>query len=126
MTDTRSGDLAPAGAIDAQGLAQRVQALAARLDEAQVRLREAVQTEGEAERLYTVAKANAYLGAEGKTAADRNAVTDKIVAAERERAHVAAGMTKAGLEEVRNLRQVLSALQSVASLQKAQDWKANP
>lgn len=125
MTTTQqSGALAPAGAIDAQGLAQRVQALSQRLDEAQARLREAIQHEGEAERLYTMAKANAFLASSGSVK-ERDAQVDKVVAAERERAHVAAGMTKAAFEEVRNLRQVLSALQSVASLQKAQDWKAN-
>lgn len=103
-------------------LGARMLALSHRLDEAQQKLRAAIVDEGEAERIYTVAKANAYLGAEGKTAAERQAVTDKIVASEKERAHVAAGLTKAAFEEVRNLRQVLSSLQSLASLQRAQQW----
>lgn len=103
-------------------LDQRFSSLSARLDQALAELRTAIQVEAEAERIYTVAKANAYLAAEGKTAADRQAVTDKIVAAERERAHLATGMTKAAFETVRSLRDQMSNLRVVASAQRALDY----
>ena len=108
--------------ITPETLDERFSSLSARLDQALVELRGAIQTESEAERIYTVAKANAYLAAEGKTAADRSAVTDKIVAAERERAHMTAGMTKAAFETVRGLREQMSNLRTVAQAQRSADF----
>lgn len=111
--------------IPLDALVARVGDLSRRLDQAVANLRDAIQAEGETERIYSMAKANAYLAATG-TARERDAATDKVVSAERERAHVAAALTKAAFEEIRSLRQQMSALQTVASAQKAQSWATQP
>lgn len=84
------------------------------LDEAQVELQRCVREESEAEATYRLAKANSYLSTQG-TVGEREAQVDKIVAAERKRAYLAEALSKSALEAVRNRRQQLSVLQSVAS-----------
>lgn len=101
-------------------LTQEMLRLSASLDQAQAHLEECVRTEAQTENEYRKARANAYLGAEGGTVAEREAKVDKITGQERYAAHLAGGMTKAALESVRNRRTQLSVLQTVANAHRAE------
>lgn len=94
--------------------------LSAALDQSQAHLENCVGTEAKAENEYRKARANAWLGAEGRTVAEREARVDKVTHDERHAAHLAAGMTKAALESVRNRRTQLSVLQTVANAHRAE------
>lgn len=67
----------------------------------------------QAENTYRLAKANAYLASSG-TVDSRKASVDKATSPERVTAHTAEALKVAALENVRNRRAQLSALQSVA------------
>lgn len=87
--------------------------LSKKLDEAQAELVKQVSIEATAEHEFRKARANAFLATSG-TVAEREASTDKTTADERYRAHLAQGLAKSALEAVRNIRQQLSALQTLA------------
>lgn len=99
--------------ISVAELNQELIHLSRKLDEAQTSLVGAVQEEAIAENEYRKARANSFLATSG-TVGEREAQTDKTVADERYRAHLAQGLSKAALEAVRNCRQQLSALQTLA------------
>lgn len=84
------------------------------LDEAQAELQRCVHEESVAEAEYRKAKSNAYLSTQG-TVGEREAMVDKTVAAERQRAHLAEGLSRSALEAVRSRRTQLSCLQTIAS-----------
>lgn len=96
-----------------QELSDEMLRLSRLIDDAQMKLVEAVHEEATAEHEFRKARANAYLSTSG-TVGEREAQTDKTVADEKHRAHLAAGLAKAQLEAVRNLRGQLSALQSIS------------
>lgn len=84
------------------------------LDGAQENLNICVREESRAENEYRKARANAYLATEGTVQA-REAQVDKVTDQERYAAHLAAGLSRAALESVRNRRTQLSVLQTVAN-----------
>jgi hypothetical protein len=89
------------------------------LETAQTELVAATVKDSEADRRYRQAKASAYLASSG-TVGERDAYVNKSCDLETYEAHLAAGMAKAALEAVRNRRQVLSSLQSIAGAVKAE------
>lgn len=86
------------------------------LDKAQENLRQALHYEAAAEQEYRVAKAKAWetVPATG-TAASKEAWVDGECAERRRVRDDAVAESKAWMEEVRNKRQILSALQSVSN-----------
>lgn len=88
--------------------------LSAALDQAQANLESCTRNEAVVENEYRKARANAYLATSG-TVGEREAAVDKAVSNERYEAHLAAGLSKAALESVRNHRAQLSVLQTVAN-----------
>lgn len=100
-------------------LTQEMLRLSRLLDEAQADLETWVRREAEAENEYRKARANAYLATSG-TVGERESSVDKTTGEERRKAHLAAGMTKASLESVRNRRTQLSVLQTIANAYKAE------
>lgn len=88
--------------------------LSQRLDAAHEELVRLVNDEAKTEHEYRKARANSYLSTSG-TVGEREAHTDKTVADERYRAHLAAGLAKSQLEAVRSIRAQMSALQTMAS-----------
>lgn len=84
------------------------------LDAAQRDLEERVRAEAHSEAEYRKARASAYLATSG-TVGEREAHVDKAVATERYAAHLAEGLAKSALENVRSKRGQLSALQSIAN-----------
>lgn len=86
------------------------------LDTAQNNLRDSLHYEAAAEQEYRVAKAKAWAACpETGTAASKEAWVDAECAAARRTRDDAVAESKAWMEEVRNKRQILSALQSVAN-----------
>lgn len=89
------------------------------LEVAQEQMIDATIKDSDADRRYRQAKATAYLASSG-TVGERDAHVNKSCDLEIYEAHLAAGMVKAAHEAVRNRRQVLSSLQSIASAVKAE------
>jgi DNA-binding protein YbaB len=84
------------------------------LDQAQQNLEQRSHDWAKKEWEYRVARANAYLAASGTVDARKSSV-DKAVKEEGEAAHLAEALKVAAVEGVRNLRQQLSAFQSLAA-----------
>ena len=76
-------------------------------------------TYAQAENTYRMAKAKAYLEAEG-TVAERQALADLATSTERVVHRIADGMRKALTEAVRSRRQQISALQSLTAAHRAE------
>jgi hypothetical protein len=89
------------------------------LDEAQAELIRATREDAAADRRYRQSKSNAYLASSG-TVGEREATVNKTAGEEGYAAHLAEGLAKAALENVRNKRGQLSALQSIAGAVKAE------
>lgn len=87
--------------------------LSRELDAAHDSLVKASHDWARAENEYRLAKANSYLTSSGTVDA-RKAQVDKTTSGERVQAHTAEALKVAALENVRNKRAQLSALQSVA------------
>lgn len=87
--------------------------LSASLDRAHEELIRASSEWARTENEYRLAKANAFLASSGTVDA-RKATVDKATSVERVAAHTAEALKVAALENVRNRRAQLSALQSVA------------
>lgn len=90
------------------------------MDQAQRDLVAALHAEAEAEHDYRVRRAVAWSEAEGRSVDERSAQVDSATAAERRDRDLATGNAKASMELVRNKRQELSALQSLANALKAE------
>lgn len=88
--------------------------LSRELDSAHEELINASRKWAESENTYRLAKANAFLASSGTVQA-RSAAVDKATSDERRSAHLAEALKVAALENVRNRRAQLSALQSVAN-----------
>lgn len=88
--------------------------LSGELDRAHSALIEASREWARTENEYRLAKANAFLTSSGTVDA-RKAQVDKTTSRERVDAHTAEALKVAALENVRNKRAQLSALQSVAN-----------
>jgi hypothetical protein len=89
------------------------------LDVAQEELKKASRDWARLENEYRKAKANAYLASSGTVDA-RKAAVDKATDQERHDAHLADALRVAALENVRNRRAQLSALQSIANAVKSE------
>ena len=87
----------------------------AALHEYDIRIRE----DAEADKQAKLSHASAYLASSG-TAGERNAHADKGSVDERYRARLAEGLKRSAASAVESKRQWLSALQSIASLTKAE------
>jgi hypothetical protein len=106
---------------------QRLLAQATRIREAEGEYREAITAWVEAERSYKRAQALSFVQVDGKSADERNAKAELQPLAGggtvndlRYAAHLAEGLMDAAKLAVRNRAQELSALQSLASLEKAE------
>jgi hypothetical protein len=89
------------------------------LEQAQDELIAATHKHSEADRRYRQARATAYLASSG-TVGERESYVAKSCDEETYAAHLAEGLAKAAMEQVRNRRQVLSSLQSIAAAVKAE------
>lgn len=99
-------------------LNDQIRTAAEDLNNAQDGLERRIQEAAEAERAYKIAESSLFLAAEGRNKEERQAKAEPGVSDLRYRAHLAEGLSKAGLEAVRNKRTILSALQTVANLSK--------
>ena len=79
----------------------------------------AAHDHAEADNQYRMARAKAWLNADGTVGA-RNATADLATGKERYEARLADGMRQAGLEAVRSRRQQISALQSLSGAFRAE------
>jgi hypothetical protein len=104
--------------VNSASLNEQIRAAAESLESAQEGLEQRVQQAAEAERAYKTAEASLYLANEGRNQKEREAKAEPGLSELRYRAHLAEGLSKAGLEAVRNRRTILSALQTVANLSK--------
>lgn len=95
-------------------LNQELLRLSRLIDEAQEELISRSHEWAEAENTYRLAKANAFLASSGTVDA-RKAAVDKATSRERMDAHLSDALRVAALENVRNRRQQINALQSVAA-----------
>lgn len=99
-------------------LNDQIRSAADALNDAQAGLEHRIQEAAEAERTYKIAEASLFLAADGRNVREREAKAEPGLSALRYRSHLAEGLSKAGLEAVRNKRTILSALQTVANLSK--------
>lgn len=110
----------PAGDVTTpRHLVDEMLRLSRSLDEAQATLEKASRDWARQENEYRKAKANAYLASSGTVDA-RKAAVDKATDQERHDAHLADALRVAALENVRNRRAQLSALQSIANAVKSE------
>lgn len=79
----------------------------------------AIREDAEADKQAKISHASAYLASSG-TAGERSAYADKGSVDERYRARLAEGLKRSAASAVESKRQWLSALQSLASLTKAE------
>lgn len=93
--------------------------LSRQLEKAITYLREQAVESAHAEDRYRMAKAKAYLEAEGTVDA-RRATVDLATSQERVESHIAESLQRAALEAVRSRRQQISALQTLVSAHKAE------
>ena len=89
----------------------------AKMDAAEVEHRDCVIESVEADKACRIAEGSAYLVAQG-TVPEREARVKKECATERYRVRLAEGLERSALEAIRNARQYLSALQSLAAAQR--------
>lgn len=100
-------------------MAAEIRRLIDLLDKSLELLNEEAREYAEAEDAYRMAKARAYMQAEG-TVAERQAQADLATSAERRRAYIADGLRQAALEAVRSRRGQLSAMQSLLAKDRAE------
>jgi hypothetical protein len=104
---------------DLRQLSMQMIAAKSDLEESMAEHERRVHESAEADRVARVAKASAYLAASGAVA-ERQAHVDQTTADVQYRAKLADGLEKSALEAVRSRRQVLSSLQSLAALARAE------
>jgi len=105
--------------VTAADLARTLYAAKREVDAALAEYDRAIREDAEADRAARVAKASAYLAASGPVA-ERQAHVDQTTADLQHRARLAEGLKRSASSAVESRRQWLSALQSLASLQKAE------
>ena len=104
---------------DAASLARSMFDAKRDIDDALTAYQVAIAEDAEADRASKVAKASAYLAASGPVA-ERQAHVDQTTADVQYRARLAEGLKRSAGQTVESRRQWLSALQSLASLTKAE------
>jgi hypothetical protein len=87
------------------------------LEETELEHRRCVAELATADRALRIAESVAYLATAG-TVGERDALTKKATADERYRFKLADGLERSALEAIRNGRQILSSLQSLAAAQR--------
>lgn len=105
--------------MNAHELAKQMLEAKSAIDAAFEEYQRCIIEDAEADKLAKLAHASAYLAASG-TAGERNAHADKGSVDERYRARLADGLKRSAGMAVESKRQWLSALQSLASLTKAE------
>lgn len=98
-------------------LTQEMLGAKARMDAAELEHREQVANLARADRALRIAEATAYLAASG-TVGEREAHMKKATTEERFAHKMADGLERSALEAIRNARQYLSSLQSLAAAQR--------
>ena len=94
--------------------------LSHKIDEGVRHLSRAAGNAADAERVYRLEKAKAWLTVEAGTVPERQAQVDAAVADERHARDIAEGNRLAALEALRSRRAQLSALQSIAAAYRAE------
>jgi hypothetical protein len=102
---------------DAATLSQQMLAAKRDLEAAQAEHVRCVHDAAEKDRTARIAKASAYLSASG-TVQERQAHADQATADVVYAAKLSDGLERSALEAIRNRRQILSALQSLAAAQR--------
>jgi hypothetical protein len=105
--------------VDVAELSQRMMTAKREIDAAFDTYEKAILEDAEADRASKVAKASAYLAASGPVA-ERQASVDQTTADVQYRSRLAEGLKRSAGQAVESKRQWLSALQSLASLSKAE------
>lgn len=107
------------GLVNAIELARQLVDAKREIDAALEQYEEAIYADAEADRAAKLAKATAYLAASGPVA-ERQAQMDEATADVQYKARLAEGLKRAAAQTVESKRQWLSALQSLASLTRAE------
>jgi hypothetical protein len=89
------------------------------IDQALLDYEEAIRVDAEADRTAKIAKSAAYLSSSG-TAGERTAYVDQATSEVQYKARLAEGLKRSASQAVESKRQWLSALQSLASLTRAE------
>jgi hypothetical protein len=89
------------------------------IDEALAAYEQAIHVDAEYDRVAKIAKSSAYLSSSG-TAGERTAYVDQATSEVQYKARLAEGLKRSASQAVESRRQWLSALQSLASLTKAE------
>jgi hypothetical protein len=105
--------------MNAAELAEAMHAAKRDIDAALLEYDRAIREDAEADKQAKIAHASAYLASSG-TAGERTAWADKGSVDERYKARLADGLKRSAAQVVESKRQWLSALQSLASLTKAE------
>jgi hypothetical protein len=105
--------------VNVAELASRMTSAKRDIDEAFDTYEKAIIEDAEADRAAKIAKASAYLAASGPVA-ERQASVDQTTADVQYRARLAEGLKRSAGMAVDSKKQWLSALQSIASLSKAE------
>ena len=105
--------------MNAAELAQQMHAAKREIDAATVEVERAIVEDADADRAAKLAKATAYLAASGPVA-ERQAHVDQATADVQHRARLAEGVKRSAFSALDSKRQWLSALQSLASLTRAE------
>jgi beta-galactosidase/beta-glucuronidase len=105
--------------MNAAELAQAMYDAKREIDAAFLEYDRAIREDAEADKQAKIAHASAYLASSG-TAGERTAWADKGSVDERYKARLAEGLKRSAAQAVESKRQWLSALQSLASLTKAE------
>lgn len=103
--------------MNAAELTQEILAAKRAMDAAEREHRECVERLAMSDRAMRIAESTAYLAASG-TVGERDAHMKKATAEERYAYKMADGLVVSALEAIRNARQYLSALQSLAAAQR--------
>jgi len=105
--------------VNAADLTKSLFAAKRDIDQALEAYEKAIIEDAEADRVAKIAKSSAYLSSSG-TAGERQAYTDQATSEVQYKARLAEGLKRSAAQAVESKRQWLSALQSLASLTKAE------
>jgi hypothetical protein len=105
--------------MNAAELSKSLFAAKKEIDAALTEYESAIYEDAEADRVAKIAKSSAYLSSSG-TAGERQAYTDQATSEVQYKARLAEGLKRSASQAVESKRQWLSALQSLASLTKAE------
>lgn len=100
--------------MNAAELTEQILAAKRAMDNAELEHRQRVREAAEADKAFRIAESKAYIQASG-TVGERAAVAKLRSADERYKLKLAEGLESSALEAIRNARQFLSALQSLAA-----------